>query len=133
MKLVFAAIYILISIIEPFKGFKGEYYIRGKAYINKLELVRNKFIEVEFGSYAEKIKTNLNGEYFIKIVYEFPCPTAMNEDILSNEQIELITNSYNPRYIFFAYKGRCYDIENYFYKYDRSNLNQKTFNYDLQF
>ena len=57
----------------------------------------------------------------------------MNEDILSNEQIELITNSYNPRYIFFAYKGRCYDIENYFYKYDRSNLNQKTFNYDLQF
>jgi len=40
MKLVFAAIFILIAIIEPFKGFNGEYYIRGKAYINKLELKR---------------------------------------------------------------------------------------------
>ena len=133
MKIVISVLIISLSFILPFKGYRGSYYIIGIAYIDDTKPLRNKIFQVEFGRNVEKIKTNQKGEFIVKIDFEFPCLSGISQERSTKENIERFTNSFNPKYIFFDYKGKCIELENYFYISKGKDLSSEKFKHDLRF
>ncbi|MBK8448494.1 MAG: hypothetical protein IPL42_00110 [Saprospiraceae bacterium] len=138
MKVLITISVLLINLYFtiPFKGYRGVYYIIGTAYINNSNPLRNKEFQLEYGRNVERIKTNRIGEFIVKINFEFPCLSGIRSERFTKENIERFTNSFNPKYIFFDYNGRCIEIENYFYIFKEKDINliePLKFNHDLKF
>lgn len=118
------------------KGSRGIYYLKGIAYLNKSMSIRNKEIELQYGEFKEKVKTNNKGEFSVKICWEVPCMSGGFREITKQDEQRIIASA-NPKYLVFQFKNKCIYIENYFYKYINSDFSPSSnpwiFNQNLKF
>ncbi len=115
MKILISIILLLGSYnIAECKELSGVYYLKGIAYFNKSMPIRNKVIELEYGQFKNKIRTNNKGEFSVKVNWKIPC-MSVNFGGFTKEDEEIEIANANPKYLVFQFKNKCIYIENYFY------------------
>jgi hypothetical protein len=132
MKSIFFLFALSFLAIPAFsKGGHGEYFIVGKAYNSKNELLRNKTITIDFRGEKKQISTDRFGNYKITIIWMTACPSG-----LSVEEAVKETERLNPGWIWLTCDGIVIKIENQWRKYGgmgAKNEDEITRNLDLKF
>jgi hypothetical protein len=122
---------VFLSLPAFSKGTYGKYFITGKAYNSKNELLRNKTIIVDFKGEKNEVRTDGSGNYKITIVWMTACPSG-----LSAEEAVKETERLNPRWIWLTCDGTQIKIENEWKKYGGMGAKKEeeiTRNLDLKF
>jgi hypothetical protein len=123
--------FAFLSIPAFSKGAYGEYFIVGKAYNSKNELLRNKTITIDFRGEKKQISTDRFGNYKITVVWMTACPSKQSAEKTAEQ-----TERMNPRWIWLSCDGIAIKIENQWRKYGGMGAKKEeeiTRNLDLKF
>jgi len=94
-------------------GKHGWYYISGTAFAGDKTILKNSILLIKIGEDYERVTTNENGEYEIKVHWGFPC---------MRKPIHFIYQRHNnPRFISVSYSDKEIKIRNRWKKYARKD------------
>ncbi len=113
VKSILAFTIFLIPLILNSKGASGSYHFKGHAYDHNQELIRSDSLDVNYGNRSEKIYTDSNGNYCVKIRWGYACISGIRNPIRQR----IARTDFNSKQIHFTYRKQKYNVKNEYKQY----------------